>query len=91
MNCKPGDLAVIVRSWAGNEGKIVRCVELVNSPDFEGLTFLDGPRWLIDRPVPLRLGGTTKTVADSALKPIRPNDGKDETLTWAGKPEQVTV
>jgi hypothetical protein len=28
MNCKPGDLAIIVKSLAGNEGKIVRCVRL---------------------------------------------------------------
>ena len=91
MNCKPGDLAVIVRSFAGNEGKIVRCIEVVQSHDFSGLSVLGGPRWLIDRPVPLLLCGFTRTVADAALRPIRPNDGEDETLTWAGKPNEVTA
>lgn len=28
---------------------------------------------------------------DSNLRPIRDQDGEDETLTWAGKPEQVTA
>jgi hypothetical protein len=28
MNCKQGDLAIVVRSTVGNEGKIVSCVKL---------------------------------------------------------------
>lgn len=28
---------------------------------------------------------------DSKLHPIRPGEGSDETLTWAGKPEGVTA
>lgn len=42
MNCKPGDLAVIVRSTLGNLGKIVRVIgpSLSNSVAF-GETFAD--------------------------------------------------
>ena len=43
LNCKQGDLAVIVRSMAGNEGKIVQCPRLV----FDPWHYFDGPRWLI--------------------------------------------
>ena len=28
LNCKQGDLAIVIRSHAGNEGKIVTCVRL---------------------------------------------------------------
>lgn len=31
------------------------------------------------------------TVFDKYLRPIRPSEGEDETLTWAGKPEKVTA
>jgi len=52
MNCKPGDLAVVVRSTAGNLGKIVRVIgpSLSNSLAF-GETFVDpatGIRWRRD-------------------------------------------
>ena len=42
MNCKPGDLAVVVRSTLGNLGKIVRVIgpSLSNSVAF-GETFVD--------------------------------------------------
>lgn len=50
MNCKPGDLAVIVRSTLGNFGKIVRVIgpSLSNSVAF-GTSVVDpatGARWL---------------------------------------------
>ena len=31
MNCKQGDMAVVVRSSAGNEGRVVTCLEYVGS------------------------------------------------------------
>lgn len=31
------------------------------------------------------------TVRDVALRPIRPDEGDDETLAWAGKPEGVAA
>jgi hypothetical protein len=91
MNCKPGDLAVIVRSAAGNEGRIVRCVELVG--DFvlshpNGLVTFPNT-WLIDLPLIGWGGRQSKHVPDEWLRPIRDNDGEDESLTWAGKPSDI--
>ena len=95
MNCKPGDLAVIVKSSYGNAGKVVRCIRLHDSKerDLDGARFVqpcEWPRWVIDRPVTAADGSPLFTVADFRLRPIRDNDGEDETLAWAGKPEKVT-
>mgnify|MGYP006921370785 CR=1 FL=1 len=92
MNCKPGDLAVIVRSQGNNAGRIVQCVRLHISQahDVDGVPLLltaSGPRWVIDRPLP----GNLQTVPDAILRPLRDSDGEDETLTWAGKPESVAA
>ena len=58
LNCKQGDLAIIVSSTCGNEGKIVRCLELLymdRVTDTDGNTwrFANGPRWVwsIDRSI----------------------------------------
>lgn len=93
MNCKPGDLAVFVRSSAGNEGKIVRVVRLHNKqatrePDE---VLRQGIVWLIEPKVPSWAGTLSDAAHDSNLRPIRPNDGEDETLTWAGKPESINA
>ena len=87
LNCKQGDLAVIVRSMAGNEGKIVRCLRLVFDPSH----YFDGPRWLIDREVPHSTRGTVRTIADCALRPLRDNEGEDETLQLVGRPVDSLV
>lgn len=86
MNCKPGDLAIVVKSIAGNEGKIVRVLRLHPSPP---LQFFDGPRWLIDQVLLDSLGRPIDHLADRVLRPIRDSDREDETLTWAGKPQCV--
>ena len=81
MNCKQGDLAVIVRSAAGNEGKIVRCVRMV----IEGGTWGYGPRWVTDPSV----RGTAmpvQSVLDACMRPIRYSDGEDEMLLLVGLP-----
>jgi hypothetical protein len=89
MNCKPGDLAVVVKSHAGNEGKIVRCVE------YTGLNFWPfigvDHSWRIDSSLRSYAGTYGNDIADSQLRPIRDNDGEDETLTWAGKPESINA
>lgn len=91
MNCKPGDLAVLVRSrvWPESVGKIVRCVRF--DPDRNGL-----PAWRVDKPV-----GKTKLfegrnrpgdwIYDANLRPIRDNDEEDEMLRIVGKPQEVTA
>lgn len=82
MNCKQGDLAVIVRSLAGNEGKVVQCLR----PVLNELHAFPGPRWLIDRAIPHSTQGATLTVADCALRPLRDSDGEDEMLQLVGRP-----
>ena len=82
MNCKQGDLAIIVRSLAGNEGKIVRCLR----PATKGYYTFHGPRWRIDRILPDDFGGTIQSVADCALRPIRDQPGTDEMVRIAGLP-----
>jgi hypothetical protein len=89
MNCKPGDLAVLVRSMSGNEGRIVRCVRYLGVIPY--VVGPDAASWEIDPPIPSLQGGTTDTAPDDWLRPIRDNDGDDETLQWAGKPEEVAV
>lgn len=82
LNCKQGDLAVIVRSMAGNEGKVVHCLRLAHEPWHA----FDGPRWVVDRELPHSTLGTCRTVADCALRPLRDSDGEDEILRIAGLP-----
>lgn len=77
MRCKQGDLAVIVKSGAGNEGKVVRCLEFLG--DIDG--FEIGGRWRIDQTVWTRFGELVSHVADRQLKPLRNTDGEDEMLT----------
>lgn len=91
LNCKQGDLAIIVRSACGNEGKIVRCVEfcgvVVGVPSVDGRwhRFRGGPRpvWKIDRPI--NFGNAVSIVqitycSDDKLRPLR-GDLDDETIT----------
>ena len=71
MNCKQGDLAIVIHSAAGNEGKIVRCLRMVMG----GGTWGYGPRWVTDPP----LRGTllpVQAVLDSCLRPIRGGEGE---------------
>lgn len=84
MNCKQGDLAIFVtESKAGNEGKIVRCLELVNGHVFaedgclcHHMGTSEGAKWKVDKPIRV-LNRFDKTLSDcyyvfdSALKPIR--------------------
>ena len=89
MKCKKGDLAVIVHSYAGNEGKIVRCLR-ISEPDFFN-PIDDGPRWLVDKKLTTSNLRRTRTVADSQLRPLRYSDGEDEILRLVGKPVDSLV
>ena len=80
MNCKKGDLAVIVgapsftRKWDRRYlGYVVRCVELL--PD---------KTWWTDPELPAPERGSVITWYDAELRPIRDpgDDAKDETLIW---------
>ena len=96
MNCKPGDLAIVVRSVAGNEGKIVRCLAVIPTGTLlKGYTTA-GIGWLTDIPLNQCLENRNGTYvrADylpfalhSFLSPIRDQDGEDEMIRIAGKPK----
>ena len=80
MNCKAGDLAIIVRippHWhqvlhaqsmdviRGLLGKIVTCVRL------GGRNVLDDQCWVVDPPIDLPGGVKLDEIEDCVLKPIR--------------------
>lgn len=98
MNCKPGDLAVIVRVNANTKESLGRIVEVVHAehPSTYILAFginEELPRWLCRG-----VGGPLKThsgqvfdavvIPDFALRPIRDpgDDAQDETLQWLPVP-----
>ena len=100
-NCKPGDLAIVVKSKNGkNLGKIVRVIERVTVPVVEmgGIKFttsnLTGEvLWLIDQPlqhlvIDLNRFFQGPYCPDSVLRPLRDNPGADETLAWAPVPKK---
>lgn len=90
MNCKPGDLAVIVRSLAGLEGRIVHCMRLADSCNFDldgrMVLYDGGPRWVLEKPIVNSDGDTLYTYADARLRPLRDSDGEDEVLRTVGRP-----
>lgn len=89
MNCKAGDLAIVVRvhqdrfNWA--IGKIVRCKSANRINDLDG--------WTLEDPISQSPDSkyTWRWVADRCLKPIRDpgDDAKDETLSWRNVPQKV--
>ena len=95
MNCKPGDLAVFVRSDAGNEGKVVRCLRVATKRELKAQNFVSncGPVWLIDQLVNTNCGLLCPLVLDQYLRPIRDpgDDAKDETLLWKPTPKEGEI
>ena len=104
MNCKQGDLAIVIRSKLGNLGKIVRILE----PFYKGFIGPDGrsygnigdePTWIVECDSGLvvqRINGGTislkiRAFSDAGLRPLRDQPGDDETLEWAGLPNLAGV
>lgn len=96
LRCKPGDLAFIVRSYCGNEGKIVRVVKLVGERLLE---FQDGrierfhDCWQVDPPMMSWNGRTADKIADCCLRPLRgdPSGKEVQDLYSLPKPQEVTA
>lgn len=99
LNCNQGDLAVVVRSECGNEGKIVRCLRLAQpgeihkseckKVEIESTTF---GCWVVDQLMdwkihPLAESSKHFLAKDIGLQPLRSGD----TLAWVGKPERVAA
>jgi hypothetical protein len=83
MNCKPGDLAVVVSAPFDPHylGRIVTCVSFF---------FVEGmPTWRTDPPMYWTCdSGVVRELpwCDKDLRPIRDQPGEDESLTWAPVP-----
>ena len=77
LNCKQGDLALVIRGSRVNNGRLVTCLELL--PLGSCNTSLSvGPLWRVDRELEWEneLGKFLGyAVPDSALMPIRPQPG----------------
>lgn len=82
MNCKPGDLAIVVKSFAGNEGKIVRCIRLRGEKPctMPGRAATPVLSWEIDRPLVGWDGSIGETIPDWQLRPLRGDVGSDERI-----------
>ena len=88
LNCKPGDLAVIVKSYAGNEGKIVTCLRLATHTEIEAFCMECGDVWLIDRAIMQSPPSFMPFIHDDQLRPLRDNPGQDEILRIVDLPEK---
>lgn len=78
LNCKVGDLAVLVRSKSCPQliGSVVRCISFEDSFDIPG--------WVVEPQI-----DTYWCIADRLLRPIRDQSGDDETLSWCDVPNEV--
>ena len=87
MNCKQGDLAMIVRSCAGNEGRVLKCLRLATARECKADSVVwSGPVWFTDADIPDTFGETTHLYPDNRLRPLRNSDGEDEILRLVGLP-----
>ena len=99
MNCKPGDLAIVVKAnrVPENVGRIVKVVRLVSRGEvlFSSGCVNGTAGWLVEGRVRSFLGfnGNEGVFPDNCLRPIRDpgDDAQDEMLVLLGKPEQVTA
>jgi hypothetical protein len=91
VNCKKGDIAVVVKSEAGNLGKIVTCGELIVNPP----GCIQGAYWSTDVPLDfVDLKGIEQASRrylslDRNMKPLRDQDGEDESLSWVLVPSSI--
>jgi hypothetical protein len=92
LNCKQGDLAVIVRSTNGNEGKVLTCLRLATFSEVsaQGFTGWGWPVWVTDAQIPCVWGYMTELYPDDRLRPLRDSDGQDEMLRLVGLPNVDT-
>lgn len=87
MRCKVGDLAVLVRSVDNvNLGKVCVVLRPHGLPGFWTVQFphaIGWSSWMTSSVA--QVGGCP----DEWLRPIRDNDGQDETLAWKETPTQI--
>lgn len=88
LNCKPGELARVIDDpearLAGIVDKIISVTTLEQFGPYPAWRYAGLPMVCV-----CGCGRQIGSIADVLLRPIRGQDGEDETLTWAGKPAQV--
>lgn len=89
LRCKPGDLAVVITSFAGNEGKFVEVIRSLGvHPFWRGEYWCNGQGhvWLCKSAgsqIKAMYGasGMEMPIADNCLRPIRPSAEPESTET----------
>jgi hypothetical protein len=99
LRCKVGDLAVVVAAPYTPElvgrfvivDRVPNPIERIGGHKWDTRNY--GPVWVIrgaaggTLPMRLKSGAfyqaTERVLLDSCLRPIRPNDGEDESLSWS--------
>lgn len=88
LNCKPGDLAFVTQ-----DGDVIPRGAIVEVLNWCGPAFdIHSGRWFSTiwdvrwRGRTHSLDGLQFGIPDEFLRPLRPSDDPDETLTWAGLP-----
>jgi hypothetical protein len=103
MNCKPGDLARAIRPGPLQNTLFFVLeaapvgVEFLLPDGHKHIAVESAGYWILEAagsPIDAKTDKGQRRArfgvgADAGLRPIRDQDGEDETLTWAGKPEQV--
>lgn len=90
LNCKVGDLAIVVNGEnAGRLVSVLRASQWGRMFWFVELVGSHGP--MRDRFTGAERNAPTGNVHDSRLRPIRDQPGDDETLLWAGLPQDAGV
>ena len=99
MNCKQGDLAVVVRSRHSNAGRVMTCLCIATTEElvatFGSTMTIHDPIWRVDVPL-LWINAFRERIevlyaADEALRPLRDSEGEDEMLRIAGLPQPEFV
>jgi hypothetical protein len=94
MNVRPGDMAQIKPTGIRGEGLFVhRFVDVVRvshtDPDYGLLWYVKAFGWAPSADMVTLTAAGEFQFPDRYLRPIRDNDGEDETLQWAGKPTET--
>jgi hypothetical protein len=90
MNCKPGDLAVIVRTCRGlerNRGMLLEVLEPLGYRSWKCRLLSHG----VDEHGYAGRPGDLSSEPDSHLRPIRDQPGEDEMLRIAGYPQKESA
>ena len=92
LNCKQGDVALILRSLAGNEGRVVQCLRLATTAEVRKDKMpWRGSVWVTDTLFRVTYGRPTCLYQDAWMRPLRDSDGEDEMLRLVGKPADSLV